>query len=110
MMILKLTHRVFGVMPSSLYRDVKGVAMLWNGLWWYQRCVVSYSANDDDGGVKMVNIVTTSLRIDAVAARGLAISRRKIWEMSLEGNLMINGHKVNKKSSEVAPPLSLLLC
>ena len=69
---------------------------------------------------KEIKVVTSSLRVDAVAARGLNISRksvllfkklphpplcfcfsRTIWEIALEGHLMLNGIHVNKKSTEV---------
>ncbi|XP_064404440.1 uncharacterized protein LOC135349763 [Halichondria panicea] len=50
---------------------------------------------------KALSLTVSSLRVDTVAAKGLTISRKRVWECWLEGGLSLNGHPVKKHSSQV---------
>ncbi|EDV24814.1 hypothetical protein TrispH2_004302 [Trichoplax sp. H2] len=83
---------------ASLFRSQR---RLWTNLV-FNKPRLRYSSNKaDDPTFKEIDTVTTSLRIDAIASKGLGISRRKLWEYCLRGYVSVNGIKIKKKSAEV---------
>lgn len=59
------------------------------------------SETEAEAAGKEIQVAASSLRVDAIAAAGLDISRKKIWEYCLDGRVTLNGKPLQKKSINV---------
>ncbi|XP_065906772.1 uncharacterized protein [Dysidea avara] len=74
---------------SALYCSLRSARYAKNCLRWY-------CSSQSPGKWKQMELVISSLRLDAIAAKGLSMSRNDIWEISLDNRLYLNGVAVKK--------------